>query len=121
MATACKIHLESGKQVVAEKALYSIGRTGNTRQAQPARQPGLPADDRGRLTVNEHYQTEVPHIYAVGDVIGFPSLASTSMEQGRLAACHAFDIEAQGRSRAVPLRHLHDSGDLDGGQERKKS
>ena len=92
-----KIHLGSGKQVVAEKALYSIGRTGNTAKLNVAA-AGLPADDRGRLTVNEHYQTAVPNIYAVGDVIGFPSLASTSMEQGRLAVCHAFHIEA----KAVP-------------------
>ena len=92
-----KIHLASGKQVIAEKALYSIGRTGNTSKLNlPA--AGLPADDRGRLKVNENYQTDVPHIYAVGDVIGFPSLASTSMEQGRLAACHAFHVDA----KAVP-------------------
>lgn len=91
------IHLESGKQVVAEKALYSIGRTGNTTKLN-VQAAGLPADDRGRLKVNENYQTEIPHIYAVGDVIGFPSLASTSMEQGRLAACHAFHIPA----KAVP-------------------
>lgn len=92
-----RIHLASGKQVVAEKALYSIGRTGNTSRLNLAA-AGLIADDRGRLEVNEHYQTKVPNIYAVGDVIGFPSLASTSMEQGRLAACHAFHIPA----RAVP-------------------
>jgi NAD(P) transhydrogenase len=92
-----KIHLESGKQVVADKALYSIGRTGNTSRLN-LQAAGLPPDDRGRLTVNEHYQTEVPHIYAVGDVIGFPSLASTSMEQGRLAVCHAFHAPA----KAVP-------------------
>ena len=53
---------------------------------------GLTADGRGRLRVNDDYQTEVPHIYAAGDVIGFPSLASTSMEQGRLAACHALGV-----------------------------
>ena len=92
-----KIHLASGKQVVAEKALYSIGRTGNTQKLN-LQAAGVPTDDRGRLTVNEHYQTQVPHIYAVGDVIGFPSLASTSMEQGRLAVCHAFHIPA----KAVP-------------------
>lgn len=92
-----RIHLASGKQVVAEKALYSIGRTGNTSRLNLAA-ASLIADDRGRLEVNEHYQTKVPNIYAVGDVIGFPSLASTSMEQGRLAACHAFHIPA----RAVP-------------------
>src|SRR3954447_11654346 len=89
-----RIHLASGKQVVAEKALYSIGRTGNTAKLNlPA--AGVSADDRGRLKVNEHYQTEVENIYAVGDLIGFPSLASTSMEQGRLAACHCFGVEAK--------------------------
>ena len=84
-----KITLASGKQIVAEKALYSIGRTGATDTINLST-AGLTADDRGRLKVNPQYQTAVPHIYAVGDVIGFPSLASTSMEQGRLAACHAF-------------------------------
>jgi NAD(P) transhydrogenase len=59
---------------------------------------GLMADDRERLKVNEHYQTEVPHIYAAGDVIGFPALASTAMEQGRLAACHAFGAP----TRSIP-------------------
>lgn len=84
-----RILLKSGKQIVTEKALYSIGRTGATDSLNlPA--VGIQADDRGRITVNENYQTVVPHIYAVGDVIGFPSLASTSMEQGRLAAAHAF-------------------------------
>jgi NAD(P) transhydrogenase len=55
---------------------------------------GLSADARGRIEVNAHFQTKVPHIYAVGDVIGFPSLASTAMEQGRMAASHAFDASA---------------------------
>ncbi|HUS05440.1 MAG TPA: Si-specific NAD(P)(+) transhydrogenase [Bryobacteraceae bacterium] len=96
-----KIHLASGKQVLTEKALYSIGRTGNTSKLNITA-AGLPADDRGRLKVNEHYQTEVPHIYAVGDVIGFPSLASTSMEQGRLAACHAFHVEAKSLPHLFP-------------------
>jgi NAD(P) transhydrogenase len=92
-----RIHLASGKQVVTDTALYSVGRTGATGSLNlPA--SGVSTDDRGRLTVNEHYQTSVPHIYAVGDVIGFPSLASTSMEQGRIAACHAFGVEA----RSVP-------------------
>ena len=92
-----RLHLASGKQIVAEKAMYSIGRTGNTGKLN-LQAAGLAADDRGRLKVDHHYQTDVPHIYAVGDVIGFPSLASTSMEQGRLAACHAFQVPA----RAVP-------------------
>lgn len=88
-----KIHLASGKQIISEQALYSIGRTGAT-QALNLPAAGLEADARGRLRVNASYQTDVPHIYAVGDLIGFPSLASTSMEQGRLAACHAFGVPA---------------------------
>ena len=96
-----KIHLASGKQVVTEKALYSIGRTGATR-ALNLEAAGLTADERGRLDVNSHLQTAVPHIYAVGDVIGFPSLASTSMEQGRLAAGHAFSIEVKSVPELFP-------------------
>ena len=88
-----KIFLDSGKQIIADKVLYSIGRTGATSKLN-MQAAGLAVDDRGRFTVNEHYQTPVPHIYAVGDVIGFPSLASTSMEQGRLAACHMFGVPA---------------------------
>jgi NAD(P) transhydrogenase len=92
-----KIHLASGKQIGADCVLYSVGRRGAVDGLDLAA-AGLTADARGRLKVNEHYQTEVSHIYAVGDVIGFPSLASTSMEQGRLAACHAFGLPA----RSVP-------------------
>jgi NAD(P) transhydrogenase len=99
--TRVKIHLASGKEIVAEKALYSIGRTGATAKLNLG-SAGLKADERGRLKVNEHYQTEVPHIYAAGDVIGFPSLASTSLEQGRLAACHAFGIEAKSTPALFP-------------------
>ena len=96
-----KIHLVSGKQVVTEVALYSVGRTGATASLNlPA--AGVATDDRGRLRVDENYRTAVPHIYAVGDVIGFPSLASTSMEQGRLAACHAFDVEAHSVPELFP-------------------
>ena len=96
-----RIRLASGKQVSAEKALYSIGRTGATAGLNlPA--AGLEADERGRLKVNSDYQTEVPHIFAAGDVIGFPSLASTSMEQGRLAACHAFGVESQSAPSLFP-------------------
>ena len=88
-----RIHLASGKQIITDTALYSVGRTGATSTLNLG-SAGLNTDNRGRIDVNEHYQTSVPHIYAVGDVIGFPSLASTSMEQGRLAACHAFGIPA---------------------------
>ena len=96
-----KIELASGKQIVAEKALYSIGRTGATDSLNLAA-AGLAADDRGRLEVNSFFQTAVPTIYAVGDVIGFPSLASTSMEQGRLAACHACGVEEKSVPEMFP-------------------
>ncbi|MEM9083709.1 MAG: FAD-dependent oxidoreductase, partial [Planctomycetota bacterium] len=77
--------LDSGKTIRSEVLLYCIGRQGQT-SALGLEAVGLEADKRGRLVVNEHYQTEVAHIYAAGDVVGFPALASTSMEQGRIAA-----------------------------------
>ncbi|MBL8645193.1 MAG: Si-specific NAD(P)(+) transhydrogenase [Rhodospirillaceae bacterium] len=89
-----RITLASGKQIITEKALYSIGRAGAT-ETLNLESAGVKIDDRGRITVNSSYQSSQPHIYAVGDVIGFPSLASTSMEQGRLAACHAFGAKAE--------------------------
>ncbi|HVA68159.1 MAG TPA: Si-specific NAD(P)(+) transhydrogenase [Candidatus Binataceae bacterium] len=88
-----KITLASGKQIVTAKALCSTGRQGATSALNLAA-TGLRCDERGRIPVNKFYQTPVENIYAAGDVIGFPSLASTSMEQGRLAVCHAFDINA---------------------------
>ena len=87
-----KICLESGKEIVTEMALYAIGRQGATNRLG-LENVGIKPDPRGRIQVNEHYQTEIPNIYAVGDVVGFPSLASTSMEQGRMAASHAFGVE----------------------------
>lgn len=100
-ASHVRIHLASGKQIVAEKVLYSIGRTGATAGLN-LQAAGLTSDDRGRLKVNSAFQTEVPHIYAAGDIIGFPSLASTSMEQGRLASCHAFGVETQSTPALFP-------------------
>jgi NAD(P) transhydrogenase len=84
--------LESGKTLKAETLLYAVGRQGVCR-ALGVDKLGVECDDRERLTVNEHYQTPVDHVYAAGDVIGFPSLASTSMEQGRRAVCHAFGVD----------------------------
>ena len=82
------IHLESGKRIVSDMALFSVGRIGAT-AALNLDAAGLTADDRGRLKVDDQFRTVVSHIFAVGDVIGYPSLAATSSEQGRLAACHA--------------------------------
>ena len=85
-------HLSDGRTVRSEMLLYAAGRQGATKDLGLDK-CGLTADKRGRLTVDPvTFQTSVPHIYAAGDVIGFPSLASTSMEQGRIAACHAFDV-----------------------------
>jgi NAD(P) transhydrogenase len=81
--------MKSRKQLSADTLLYCIGRQGATASLNLAA-AGLSADARGRLKVNETFQTDVPHIYAAGDVIGFPALAATSMEQGRLASCHMF-------------------------------
>lgn len=83
--------LKSGKRMATDMVLVSAGRQGATSELA-LESAGLAADERGRITVNQHYQTSTPHVYAVGDVIGFPALASTSSEQGRLAACHAFGV-----------------------------
>ncbi len=82
-------NLESKKRVSGDALLYAVGRQGNVDELNLAA-AGLQADSRGRIAVNEHYRTAVDHIYAVGDVVGFPSLASVSMEQGRIAAARAF-------------------------------
>ncbi len=80
---------ESGRRVVSERLLFATGRIGNADNLGLERL-GIETDERGLVRVNEFYATEVPNIYAVGDVIGFPSLASVSADQGRLAAIHAF-------------------------------
>ncbi len=82
-------YLESNKKVPGDALLYAVGRQGNVDELNLSA-AGLSADSRGRIAVNENYQTTQPNIYAVGDVIGFPSLASVSMEQGRIAVSHAF-------------------------------
>ncbi|MBT5191053.1 MAG: Si-specific NAD(P)(+) transhydrogenase [Rhodospirillaceae bacterium] len=86
------VSLESGKRLVADLALVCAGRAGSTGSLN-LDAAGLEADERGRLTVDKCYRTNKKHIFAGGDVIGFPSLAATSSEQGRLAACNAFGIE----------------------------
>jgi NAD(P) transhydrogenase len=83
--------LKSKKRVTGDALLYAVGRQGNVDDLNlPG--AGLDADNRGRIPVDENYQTKQPHIYAVGDIIGFPSLGSVSMEQGRIAAANAFNI-----------------------------
>ena len=82
--------LDSGKRIYSDVVLFAAGRAGSTNTLR-LDAVSVEQDKRHLIKVNEHYQTSIPHIYAAGDIIGFPSLASTSMEQGRQAACHAFD------------------------------
>jgi len=93
--------LESGKEVHGDTLLYTVGRRTNA-DLLSLEAIGLSADERGRITVNEFFQTAVPHVYAAGDVIGFPALASTSMEQGRLAVCNMFGIACRSRPEFLP-------------------
>jgi NAD(P) transhydrogenase len=99
--TLVEATLESGKTIRADALLYAVGRQGNTEDLNlPA--AGLSADDRGRIKVDTSGRTGVPHIYAAGDVVGFPALASTSMEQGRLAACAMFGEKCESFGKLLP-------------------
>jgi NAD(P) transhydrogenase len=95
------VHLVSGRVIRADSVLYAVGRIGATSALNLAA-AGLEADPRGRIAVDRSFQTAVPHIYAAGDVIGNPALAATSMEQGRLAACHAFGAPEDTASLPLP-------------------
>jgi len=94
--------LESGKRIVADMALFSVGRVGAT-ETLALQNAGVAADDRGRIAVDAEFRTSVSHIFAAGDVIGYPSLAATSSEQGRLAACHAFGLPAAPMADHFPI------------------
>lgn len=96
------LYLASGKHLVADVILCSAGRVGATDELR-LDTVGLAADERGRLHTDERYHTTVQHIWAAGDVIGFPALAATSSEQGRLAACHMFGVEAELMSTHFPI------------------
>lgn len=98
---AVVLQLKSGKRIRSPLVVYSAGRIGATRKLGLER-VGIQIDERGRLKVNQNFQTAVPNIYAVGDVIGFPALASTSMQQGRHAACHAFGLACETSSHLLP-------------------
>jgi NAD(P) transhydrogenase len=94
--------LASGKKIAADAVMYSAGRQGLT-DGLGLDKAGLTADKRGRIAVDDNYRTAAPHIYAVGDVIGFPALAATSMEQGRTAAYHAFGEPVHGMLDLQPI------------------
>jgi NAD(P) transhydrogenase len=93
--------LESGKTVTCDALLYAVGRQTNA-DLLNLEAAGVEIDERGKIRVNEYFQTEVSHIYAAGDVIGFPALAATSMQQGRLAACHMFGEDSNYSSFPLP-------------------
>jgi len=93
--------LESGKKIQGDMLLYAVGRQANGDQLA-VEAAGLRTDPRGKLIVNDSYQTAIPHIYAAGDVIGFPALASTSMEQGRLASCRMFGAPSEHMPELFP-------------------
>jgi len=94
--------LHSGKKIPADTVMYSAGRQGAS-DLLHLEAAGLAADERGRIVVDDFFRTRVPHIYAVGDVIGFPALAATSMEQGRLAAHHACGEPAHEMGHLQPI------------------
>jgi NAD(P) transhydrogenase len=96
------LDLESGEQLKAEKMLVALGRISNVRGLS-LENTGVEISDLNLIEVNDHCQTNVPHIYAIGDVIGPPSLASSSMEQGRRAACHALGIDQSGLNNMIPV------------------
>src|SRR5215467_10040120 len=94
-------NLKSKKRVSGDMLLYAVGRQGNIEELN-LNAAGLEADHRGRITVDSQYRTRQPNILAVGDIIGFPSLASVSMEQGRIAAGHAFGIALKSEPAFYP-------------------
>ena len=96
------IHLESGKRLVSDLALFSVGRIGATKELN-LEILGIEPDARGRLSVDPQYRTKIPNIFAAGDVIGYPSLAATSADQGRLVACHAFGVPAKPMAEHFPI------------------
>jgi NAD(P) transhydrogenase len=95
-ATGVRLFMKSGKTLETESALFAAGRRAAV-DGLALENAGLAINDKGYLAVDENYRTAVPHIYAAGDVIGFPALASTSMEQGRVAVCHAFGLKYKQR------------------------
>ncbi len=100
-AKGVQVTYASGKRVTVDTVLVAMGRKGNT-EGLGLENIGVTPNDRGTIPVNGFYQTACPNVYAVGDVVGAPALASTSMEQGRIATCHAFDLEPEEMSPLFP-------------------
>jgi NAD(P) transhydrogenase len=98
--------LDNGRELKADAIVVTAGRIGNT-DSLALENAGLAADARGLLSVNEVFQTAQPHIRAAGDVIGFPALASSSMEQARLAMVHAFDLKYKQQTSSLLPYGIH--------------
>lgn len=94
--SAVRVQMKSGTTLETDAVLFAAGRRAAV-DGLALENAGLSINDRGYIPVDEHFRTSVPHIYAAGDVIGFPALASTSMEQGRVAVCHAFGFKYKQR------------------------
>ena len=106
------LHLESGRKIKSDVLLWANGRTGNAKQLK-LENAGLTSNERGQIAVNRQYQTAVPHIYAVGDIVGPPALASAAYVQGSHAVEHILDPEGSAAPAGDdPERHLHDPGDF---------
>jgi len=95
-SSGARLTMKSGRVLESEAALFAAGRRAAVDSLELPK-VGLSINDRGYIPVDQHYRTSVPNIYAAGDVIGFPALASTSMEQGRVAVCHAFGLKYKQR------------------------
>ena len=104
-----RVTLSSGKKLVVDAVLVSLGRNGNSR-GMGLEEQGIQIDDRGQIVVDRQFRTKLPHIYAVGDVVGAPALAATSYEQGRIACAHAFQLRKQGVAVETQMPELFPYG-----------
>ena len=114
-----RVRLDTGEEIESDALLVAVGRASNTENLQ-LENAGVRMGERGLIQVNQFLQTNIPHIYAAGDVIGFPSLASTGMEQGRMAVTHAFGFELSiNSSQSYSIWSLDHSRNLDGRRNRR--
>jgi len=124
-ARGVRLNMKSGKVLETDTALFAAGRRAAV-DGLALEKTGLALNDRGYIPVNENYCTSVPHIYAAGDVIGFPALASTSMEQGRVAVCHAFGLKYKQRVASLlpmgiyTIPEISAAGETEGSCKEKK-
>jgi NAD(P) transhydrogenase len=119
-AAGALLTMKSGKILQTEAALFAAGRRAAV-DGLGLEKVGLGINDRGYIAVDEHYRTAAPHIYAAGDVIGFPALASTSMEQGRVAVCHAFGLKYKERVASLLPMGIYTIPEISAAGETEKS